>query len=204
MGATNSLDCKNAARSVKNFDRAQWEKAAGALCKEGIKAKFSQNQHLLEVLTKKTANKTLVECANDHLWANGIPLYSDTCLNRQRWISQGLLGKLLEEIRAELSDESTQSKGPSSVSANTTDNILMADNAVSDPTCHPYPVVPRMPVLSVSTPTTEDKESKPVKQNLTVDTTEANMELWWTSSEFHLSFTVITFTQRTYSPMTEV
>ena len=80
MGAMNSLDCKNAARSVRNFDRPTWETVAESLCKKGLKAKFSQNPHLSDVLLNKTGNKTLVECANDRLWANGIPLYSDTCL----------------------------------------------------------------------------------------------------------------------------
>ena len=103
MGAMTSLDCKNAARSVRNFDRTTWEAVAESLCKEGLKAKFSQNPHLSDILINKTGNKTLVECANDRLWANGIPLYSDTCLNQERWISQGLLGKLLEDVRSELS-----------------------------------------------------------------------------------------------------
>ena len=102
MGATNSLDCKNAARSVRNFDRSTWESVAESMCKEGLKAKFSQNPHLSKILINKTGNKTLVEYANDRLWANGIPLYSDTCLNKQRWISQGLLSKILEEVRTEL------------------------------------------------------------------------------------------------------
>ena len=96
MGATNSLDCKNAAQSVRNFDRSTWETSAGLLCKEGLKAKFNQNPYLLDTLINKTGNKKLVECANDWLWANGIPLYSDTCLNQQWWISQGMLGKLLK------------------------------------------------------------------------------------------------------------
>ena len=109
MGATNSLDCKNAARSIKNFDRDRWEKAAETVCKAGIKAKFSQNQYLLMVLTEKTSNKTLVECANDRLWANGVPLYSDSCLDQQ---SQGLLGKLLEEVRSELSGTITTVNQP--------------------------------------------------------------------------------------------
>ena len=120
MGATNSLDCKNAARAIKNFDRDHWEKVAETLCKAGIKAKFSQNQYLLEVLMEKTGNKTLVECANDRLWANGIPLYSDTCLNRQRWISQGLLGKLLKEVRSELSRNPTTPRIPVIPSTNAT------------------------------------------------------------------------------------
>ena len=81
---------------------------AGPLCKEGLKAKFNQNPYLLDILINKTGNKKLVECANDRLWANGIPLYSDTCLNQQWWISQGLLGKLLEDIRMELSPRQPQ------------------------------------------------------------------------------------------------
>ena len=108
MGATNSLDCKNAAQSVRNFDRSIWETSAGPLCKGGLKAKFNQNPYLLDILINKTGNKKLVECANDRLWANGIPLYSDTCLNQQQWISQGLLGKLLEDIRMELSPQQPQ------------------------------------------------------------------------------------------------
>ena len=83
MGATNSLDCKNAGRSVRNFDRLKLESAASLLCKDGLKAKFDQNPYLLDTLINKTGNKKLVECANDRLWANGIPLHSDVCLNQQ-------------------------------------------------------------------------------------------------------------------------
>ena len=120
MGATNSLDCKNTARTIKNFDRDHWEKTAETVCKAGIKAKFSQNRYLLEVLTEKTSNKTLVECANDRLWVNGVPLYNDSCLDRQRWISQGLLGKLLEEVRSELSGAiTTDEQPPLSMNTNT-------------------------------------------------------------------------------------
>ena len=49
--------------------------------------------------------------------ANGIPLYSDTCLNQQQWISQGLLGKLLEDVRMELSPWQPQCLTITSVAA---------------------------------------------------------------------------------------
>ena len=58
MGATNSLDCKNAARSVHNFDRPAWETMAESLCKKGLKAKFSQNPHLSDILINTTGKKT--------------------------------------------------------------------------------------------------------------------------------------------------
>ena len=60
MGATNSLDCKNAARSVRNFDRPTWEAVAESLCKEGLKAKFSQNPHLSDILSTKREIKPLL------------------------------------------------------------------------------------------------------------------------------------------------
>ena len=86
------------------------------------------------MLTGKTSNKTLVECANDHLWANGVPLYSDSCLDRQRWISQGLLGKLLEEVRSELTGAITTEKQPQvsmnidTVTVSTTPTPVLAKN----------------------------------------------------------------------------
>ena len=100
---------------MRNFDRSTWETSAGPLCREGLKAKFNQNPYLLDILINKTGNKKLVECANDRLWANGIPLYSDTCLNQHQWISQGLLGKLLEDIRMELSPRQPQCRTLTSV-----------------------------------------------------------------------------------------
>ena len=35
MGATSLLDCKNAARTIKNFDRDRWEKTAELYVKQG-------------------------------------------------------------------------------------------------------------------------------------------------------------------------
>ena len=132
MGATNSLDCKNAAQSICNFDRSTWETSAGQLCKEGLKAKFNQNPYLLDILINKTGNKKLVECANDRLWANAIPLYSDTCLNQHQWISQGLLGKLLEDIRMELSPRQPQCRTITSVAAQPQPSGIL-----NHPTPHP-------------------------------------------------------------------
>ena len=134
MGATNSLNCKNAARSVHNFDRSKWESSAGLPCKEGLKAKFNQNLYLLDTLINRTGNKKLVECDNDRLWANGIPLYSDTCLNQQRWISQGLLGKLLEDIRMELSPQQPQNLTNTSSAAQVQTVGIPIHQTLSSPT----------------------------------------------------------------------
>ena len=48
----------------------------------------------------ETGHKRLVECTHDGLWGNGIPLYQPNCLNQQQWKRQGILGELLQDIRA--------------------------------------------------------------------------------------------------------
>ena len=99
MCAINSLDCKNFARGIRNFNRRMWESVAKDICRLGIQAQFMQNPDLLQILVEKTCYKTIVEIANDRLWGTEVPLARDGCLNKERWISPGILGELLMEIR---------------------------------------------------------------------------------------------------------
>ena len=71
-------------------------------CKPGIQCKFEQNPGLANILLKCTENKAIVECTTDRVWGNGVTLAMDFCLDPRRWIIQGLLGEILEEIRSEL------------------------------------------------------------------------------------------------------
>ena len=103
MECKEALDCKQLSREITNYDHEIWKKEAKTKCEEGIKAKFYQNQHLrLKLLG--TGSKKLVECCNDILWGNGIPLYDEECLNRSKWTSQGILGEILENIRSNITD----------------------------------------------------------------------------------------------------
>ena len=45
-----------------------------------------------------------MECASDRLWGTGLPLSDPDCLDRTKWISQGTLGQILEDIRNEFKD----------------------------------------------------------------------------------------------------
>ena len=101
MGCKTSFDCKQLAWSIKDVDAKQWDTVARGVCERGIREKFTQNAHLMHVLLEKTSNKTIVECANDRLWGNGKALADESCLNRDLWISQGILGQILENIRTE-------------------------------------------------------------------------------------------------------
>ena len=101
MGCKTSFDCKQLAWSIQNVDNKKWDSVARSLCGKGIREKFVQNPHLMHVLLEKTANKTIVECANDRLWGNGKVLSEESCLNRDMWITQGILGQILEDIHNE-------------------------------------------------------------------------------------------------------
>ena len=67
--------------------------------KKDLEAKFAQNPKAMQALLE-TGHKRLVECTHDGLWGNGIPLYQPNCLNQQQWKRHGILGELLQDIRA--------------------------------------------------------------------------------------------------------
>ena len=64
----------------------------------------------MDTLIEKTGSKKIVECANDQLWGTGVALTRDDCLNSEKWISPGILGKFLEGIR----DSNMQNRVPDS------------------------------------------------------------------------------------------
>ena len=40
----------------------------------------------------------MVECASDRLWGTGIPLNDPMCFDPNKWITQGIMGQILEGI----------------------------------------------------------------------------------------------------------
>ena len=101
MGCKTSFDCKQISWSIKNVDSKHWDAVAVSLCEPGIGEKFVQNPHLMDTLIRRTENKMIVECTKDRLWGTGTTLSEESCLNRDRWITQGILGRILECIRNE-------------------------------------------------------------------------------------------------------
>ena len=68
----------------------------------------------MDTLIEKTGSKKIVECANDRLWGTGVNLNRDDCLNPEKWISPGILGKILEGIRdSNMEKRVTNSVAPS-------------------------------------------------------------------------------------------
>ena len=101
MGCATSLECKNLSCQIRNVNMDKWDKVAGNICHPGIRAKFLQNPVALDTLLKKTGHKQIVECTSDRLWGSGIPLVDLLCLDTSKWISPGIMGQILENIRNE-------------------------------------------------------------------------------------------------------
>ena len=96
------LECKNLSKQIRNVDERKWEEEALNACLPGIRAKFYQNTNVMDTLLNKTGMKRIVECTSDRLWGTGVPLGDPECLDPTKWISQGILGQILECIREEV------------------------------------------------------------------------------------------------------
>ena len=102
LNSEDALECKNIARDIRDFNRANWNSTAEEQCSEGIKQKFLQNPHLMQLLTA-TRKKTIMESSYDDTWGTGLPLSDPGCLDRSKWKSTGILGRTLMNIRELLS-----------------------------------------------------------------------------------------------------
>ena len=101
MGCKTSSDCKEFSRKIKGVDYSKWETVAADICRNGIREKFIQNPILMETLVHRTGSKHIIECTKDRLWGTGTALAHPDCLNSDRWITSGIMGKILEDIGLE-------------------------------------------------------------------------------------------------------
>ena len=99
--AERPADCKAMGTDIKNFNQDRWDSIAKEICKPGIREKFKQQPALMDVLINCTQDKLIVECASDKVWGTGYALSKPDCLNKRKWVSQGILGEILTEIRDE-------------------------------------------------------------------------------------------------------
>ena len=98
--------CKKlAGQKFPEFDSTIWEKTCYTAVKRGVKAKFAQNDDILEVLLG-TGNAILAECSPyDKKWGIGINLNNSDCRVIAKWRGRNLLGRILMKVREELRQE---------------------------------------------------------------------------------------------------
>lgn len=88
---------------IDNFNAQLWDKTKHAIVKRGIRAKFMQNPMLAQKLLD-TGSTLLAECSKtDTQWGIGVGISDKNRFDTTKWNGQNLLGRILMEIRQELS-----------------------------------------------------------------------------------------------------
>ena len=101
LSTTTAMECKMEARNIRHYDQQPWESLAKSLCYDGIKAKFTQNPWLANLLLS-TNDEILVEATYDKVWGTSIPLHRKECTDRSQWKGIGIMGEILMAVREEL------------------------------------------------------------------------------------------------------
>ena len=92
----NAMDSKEVSMDISNFNKHEWSRVAEELCYPGIK-KFFQNRGLMAALLN-TGTKKLVKSSFNDLWGTGIPISHPNTLDKTKWKSSGILGKILMTV----------------------------------------------------------------------------------------------------------
>ena len=93
-----AITCKQLSYAINNYDHQGWVNASNEHCREGSRAKFTQNLTLLQTLLS-TGDKLLVECSKDNIWGTEVPFFRWDCLQKRHWAGNGKLSDQLMEIR---------------------------------------------------------------------------------------------------------
>jgi len=90
---------KTGIRSVKNFNKEQWDEIGPNIMYRATYEKFNQNPKLKSLLLE-TGNKTIIEGTDDPVWGIGMALNHSDALNPKKWLGENKMGELLENIRS--------------------------------------------------------------------------------------------------------
>ena len=103
LRATGPWECKELGRQVKPFDAKTWNAAKYEVVKTANRAKFEQNPDLLAKLLD-TGDAILAEASpKDDIWGIGLDAAAAAGVSPEAWPGQNLLGKILMDLRTELS-----------------------------------------------------------------------------------------------------
>ena len=100
MAESDPAKQKGLAKTIKG-DIKKWHAEAKSITYRAIKAKFEQNEDILQYL-RSTGKKSLGEASRDPDWGIGTRLQNPQILEKQNWTGQNWLGQLLMKARDEL------------------------------------------------------------------------------------------------------
>lgn len=100
--AKDPVESKSILNLLRDDHVQEWQNLRADITIKGLRAKFSQNQHLLNFL-KNTGQRRIGEASKNPVWGVGMTLEDDHILDTTKWIESGnLLGNLLMQLRTEL------------------------------------------------------------------------------------------------------
>lgn len=99
---THAYQVKMLGRKVRNYNDTKWNEVRYDKMVEVLRAKFSQNEDLKQILLE-TGDRTLVEGSPyDKIWGVKIDWQDDKILDEKNYKGLNLLGKALMQVRSEL------------------------------------------------------------------------------------------------------
>lgn len=102
LQAKNPVEAKAILNALRSHTNQEWEERRSTIALEGLRAKFSQNEHLADYL-KSTKTLLLGEASRNQVWGIGMTLEDKHVLDINKWHPTGnLLGTLLMQLRSEL------------------------------------------------------------------------------------------------------
>ena len=102
MLTSHPRDQKELGRSVKNFDKNQWDSVNFQIVYKANYYKFTQHENLKKELLS-TGNKIIVEASPfDKIWGIGLGEKDEKCNDPVEWKGQNLLGWAITLVRQEL------------------------------------------------------------------------------------------------------
>lgn len=101
--ASDPREAKAILRSLREDHAKEWSEKVETITIDGLRAKFTQNQHL-QTFLKNTRHLQIGEASKDTRWGIGLDLSDAAVLDTTKWDPEGnLLGKCLMKVRKELS-----------------------------------------------------------------------------------------------------
>ncbi len=99
MKAKSPYEQKALGRTVKNFDKSQWDAVCVDVMVAGLCSKFSQNPQFKKALLD-TGDTEIVEASpSDRIWGIGLSESDPRALDKNQWRGQNLLGITLMRVR---------------------------------------------------------------------------------------------------------
>jgi len=106
LAAAHPKQHKELGRNVKSFNDEIWKTRRLEIVKAGNRAKFIQNEELRALLLATKGTQLVEASPYDRIWGIGLAATDPRAQDPKTWCGQNLLGKILTELRDELSSGS--------------------------------------------------------------------------------------------------